>query len=75
MNKTMFRATSVGLAFANAAIKSADGKPLPADQSKWIERKVFDNMEHTQIGVRKDKGTNAHLKFSTANKLKASGIL
>jgi hypothetical protein len=70
MNKTMYRATSVGLAFAEALAKAQKGRSsIPPDQAHWIERKVADNMEHTQIGVKKERSTNAKLTFKTAKRM------
>jgi hypothetical protein len=71
---TMYRATTMGLALATAAIKRSK-KVDPNSAGEDATRMVLYRMDNTELGVKKERGTNAHLKHSTAKKLRANGVL
>ena len=71
---TIYTATTMGMALANAALKRAQ-KVDPNAVGEDATRMVLYRMEHTELGVKKQRGTNAHLKHSTAEKLKSAGVL
>ena len=70
MINKVYRPTSMGLAFVDAAVKAGT-----KGTKQWVVRRVVMNAEHTKIGVTADVSGNAKLKFSTAKKLQAAGIL
>lgn len=64
------RPTTFGLAFVDATVKIGG---QTADN--WIARRVVDRAINTHIGMTADVSGNAKLKYSTAQKLKAQGVL
>ena len=70
MINKVYRPTSMGLAFVDAAVKVGT-----KGTEQWVARRVVVNAEHTRIGVTADVSGNAVLKYSTAKKLQAAGIL
>lgn len=70
MINKVYRPTSIGAALAMASMKVDHQSP-----ANWVARRTLYNAEHTKLGVTADVSGNAKLKYSTAKKLQAAGIL
>lgn len=70
MINRVYRPTSVGLALAEASLKVDTKQP-----ENWVARRALYMADHTKLGVTSDTSGNAKLKYSTAQKLKAQGII
>jgi hypothetical protein len=71
---SIFRPSTMGLAFVEAAVKQQGSITKPT-KDNWLPRRVALNMDRNGLGVIRQPAWNAHLSFQTAKKLKAAGIL
>lgn len=73
-DNVVVRPTTIGLALANAALKTAP-KIKKMDESNWVTRRVVSNLDSTKLGITTERAVNAHLSYRTAQRLAAGGIL
>ena len=57
-------ATSIGLAFVNAAASS-----LSSGKAPWTAKRVAHNVEHTKLGTKEQRGVVVHCTNKTARSI------